>query len=428
MREYLDTVGAEIQWKAARTVVLKELQDHLEDQAAASVAEGVEEDQAKQDAVASMGDPVEVGKALDAVHRPKSLKAFFLPVAAVLTISLLMWLFVFFDSDDPVHWIWLPLASTAAGVIAMALLIHIRWNRILPHLWKLVFPGWIVLMFLAKAYYPSMSSRWSEYCAMLTPLVYCSVVYGCRGKGLKGLLCSGAVLVFLFWVMKWFLGSPLGALCLFAVGAVLLFDTAASGSFGKKRTAYSLAAVILVVVLVLFFIDIAYEILWWRNVLSEYEHLYRAVLQHSRLLGAGEAFRLERYDLMQTISPYALDEIMIVGEGDFFLASVIYRFGWIFGVCLAAVVVVFFVSVLRIGLRQANVWSRFLTIAIIVPMLLQAVLHVVNNCLVFCISSQLPLLSYGNTHRIVDLCLLGLVFSTFRMRTILRDTPVKSPT
>ena len=182
------------------------------------------------------------------------------------------------------------------------------------------------------------------------------------------------------------------------------------------------------VVFVLFAGSTINDMIRWKRIYADYETLYRAVLRHSRLLGAGEVFEIEEYGSMQIMSPYELNDVVIVGEGDHFLGSVIYRFGWLPGIVLAVAVVLFFVFVLRMGLRQSCVWSRFQTIAVVVPMLLQAGLHIINNCGTVCISSQLPLLSYGNAHRIVDLCLLGLLFSTFRTRTILRDAPIKLPT
>lgn len=426
MQEFLDKVGAELQWKPAKPVVLRELRDHLEDSFTAAVSTGLREAEAKEEALIQMGDPVEVGKALNMVHRPKSVKALVIPIAAMLLTSMLLWLFVFYDSDDPFHWIWMPLGCAMTGMAAMTAAIYINWNAILPHLWKIALPGWGLILVLADFFYPSMSSRWTEYVALLSPLVYGSVVYSCRGKGLKGLLLCGAILFLLFWIMHTFLFSALGALCLFLVGAILLFSTAASGGFGRKKMAFALTGMILLAVFLLFVGGVANHIIREKRFVSYYEEIYRAVLHNSRFLGAGKPFEIEYYDITQSMSPYALEEVVIVAEGDYFLASVIYRFGGLFGLILATAIVTFLLHCFKIGLRQSCVWSRILTVTILVPMLLQAVLHVVNNCAFYSISAQLPLLSYGNTYRIVDLCLLGMLFSTFRSRSILRDAGKKT--
>ena len=68
---YLETVAEQIRWKRARPVLVRELEQHLTDQRDAFVKAGKPEDEAEQLAVEDMGDPVEVGAALDAVHRPR---------------------------------------------------------------------------------------------------------------------------------------------------------------------------------------------------------------------------------------------------------------------------------------------------------------------------------------------------------------------
>ena len=55
----------------ARDGVARELADHIQDQAQAYEESGVEHDQAIEMAVHEMGDPVEIGVALDRIHRPQ---------------------------------------------------------------------------------------------------------------------------------------------------------------------------------------------------------------------------------------------------------------------------------------------------------------------------------------------------------------------
>lgn len=72
IRDYLDTVAAQIRWKRARAVAVRELGTHLEDQRQEFQAEGLSPEEAERLAVEEMGDPVAVGTDLDRLHRPKS--------------------------------------------------------------------------------------------------------------------------------------------------------------------------------------------------------------------------------------------------------------------------------------------------------------------------------------------------------------------
>ena len=72
VNEYLETVGGQIRWRRARRVLLRELSDHIADQAAAFEAEGRSPEEALAGAVAEMGEPEAVGRELDRLHRPRN--------------------------------------------------------------------------------------------------------------------------------------------------------------------------------------------------------------------------------------------------------------------------------------------------------------------------------------------------------------------
>ena len=72
LADYLTAVGAQIRWRRARAPLLRELSDHITDQAADYRADGLEEADALDRAVAEMGDPETVGRDLDRLHRPKN--------------------------------------------------------------------------------------------------------------------------------------------------------------------------------------------------------------------------------------------------------------------------------------------------------------------------------------------------------------------
>ena len=126
MQEYLSTVGEQIRWKAARPVVLRELHDHMEDQYEAAIEHGSCENEAKEETLKQMGNPVEIGRSLDLVHRPQSVKAVTFMLLGLLIVDLCIWLFVFYDSDDLWHWIWMPLGCSLIGFTAMTVLKHLN--------------------------------------------------------------------------------------------------------------------------------------------------------------------------------------------------------------------------------------------------------------------------------------------------------------
>ena len=71
MEEYIRKITEQIRCVRARESVAKELSDHILDQAAAYEEQGETHEAAVGKAVREMGDPVEVGVALDRIHRPQ---------------------------------------------------------------------------------------------------------------------------------------------------------------------------------------------------------------------------------------------------------------------------------------------------------------------------------------------------------------------
>ena len=72
MHEYLDALSGQIRSGRARQAVREELEAHIRDQAQAYADSGMEEQEALEQAVRQMGDPVEVGIDMDRIHRPRN--------------------------------------------------------------------------------------------------------------------------------------------------------------------------------------------------------------------------------------------------------------------------------------------------------------------------------------------------------------------
>lgn len=68
--DFCNAVCAQVRFRPDRAAILSELWDHLEDHADALKERGIPILDAREEAVAAMGDPVELGKALDKLHSP----------------------------------------------------------------------------------------------------------------------------------------------------------------------------------------------------------------------------------------------------------------------------------------------------------------------------------------------------------------------
>ena len=71
METYLEKLLSQIRCKKARPYIAEEIRDHIECQIEDNLSAGMTYEEAEKNAVADMGDPVEVGISLDKIHKPK---------------------------------------------------------------------------------------------------------------------------------------------------------------------------------------------------------------------------------------------------------------------------------------------------------------------------------------------------------------------
>ncbi|XEC97093.1 FtsW/RodA/SpoVE family cell cycle protein [Paenibacillus tarimensis] len=70
VRQFTRAVSGEIKWKEPRAAIRAELESHIGEIAGELIQEGMEQNDAVRQAVLRMGDPVEIGKRMQSVHKP----------------------------------------------------------------------------------------------------------------------------------------------------------------------------------------------------------------------------------------------------------------------------------------------------------------------------------------------------------------------
>lgn len=95
-RQFCELVTGQLRCKWEAPSVRQELSDHIQDHQAALMAEGMGRDEAEEAAVAAMGDPEALGKALDALHSPWPWRLYH----AARTAAFVLLVFAFFLGFD----------------------------------------------------------------------------------------------------------------------------------------------------------------------------------------------------------------------------------------------------------------------------------------------------------------------------------------
>ena len=426
IRDYLDTVAAQIRWKRARAVAVRELGTHLEDQRNEFQAEGHSPEEAERLAVEELGDPATVGTDLDRLHRPKSQWKMLCLLAAALGLWLVLRLAerwgVSYWSEYVVSFggIALLAAGLAAGIYLLDYTL----------LAKAALPLAVLLTAAAALggrlqFQLGCTHDLGQYIILLLPVAMALAVYGLRSRGTGGLaLCC---LLGLLPAVCYLPGSPLRFLwalwgappvlwvSLFGVTGVLAAGVRL-GAFGARRRNWLLVAAYSAAVLAC----LAATYLRPGQLSMPQEDMTWAweIVSHAKLAG------------MVELDPALMRDVRLeLGFRRYhgYMLAVLANYGWL-GLALiqapAAAILIFGWRKLR---RQASLLGRLLGTAALAVLTWQAAAVLIQNLagmrgLLTCF--PYPFLSDGGTALAVDCALLGLLLSVLREESIARDAPV----
>ena len=426
IRDYLDTVAAQIRWKRARAVAVRELGTHLEDQRNEFQAEGHSPEEAERLAVEEMGDPVAVGTDLDRLHRPKSQWKMLCLLAAALGL----WLVLRLAERWGVSY-WNEYVVSFGGIVllaaGLAAGIYLLDYTLLA---KAALPLAVLLTAAAALggrlqFQLGYTHDLGQYMILLLPVAMALAVYGLRSRGTGGLaLCC---VLGLLPAVCYLPGSPLRFLwalwgappvlwvSLFGVTGVLAAGVRL-GAFGARRRNWLLVAAYGAAVLAC----LAATFLRPGQLSMPQEEMTWAqeIVSHAKLAG------------MVELDPALMGDVRLeLGFRRYhgYLLAVLANYGWL-GLALiqapAAAILIFGWRKLR---RQASLLGRLLGTAALATLTWQAAAVLVQDLagmrgLLTCF--PYPFLSDGGTALAVDCALLGLLLSVLREESIARDAPV----
>ena len=426
--DYLETAGDQIRWKRARPVLTAELRTHLLEQRDACLDQGMDQEAAEAEALRQMGDPVDVGRELDRVHRPRPQWGLLLLIGLLALTGGILRVALTAGTRDAVG---LPQTVLAVALGFGCLLggYFLDYTFLGRHP-RAVYLGALALGLLSLWLSPHVNhaSYYTRYVVLLYPCVYAVVVYALRGKGWKGLLLAvlGAVPLAVIALLAPY---ALGLLVLLAVGFFLLLLAVRKGWFGVSRTAGTLAllSVLLLMigaVLYQYFFQGVYHsrvLLLLHPELDPLGNGYmalsiRGALEGARWLGEGV--------LGGNLEGASMPCWMLVPEsrGDALLTMLIHYVGWLPFLALTLALAGLLVWVLVKCARQKNALGRLASLAVALTLGLQALASLCLNLGYVFTSASFPLIT-GNLHTMLDLGLLGLALSVFRQEHL----PVPAP-
>lgn len=412
--EYLYTLTEQIRCKMARGTIEQEINDHIEDQKAEFLSEGMSQTEAEEAAIREMGDPVEVGLEMDRIHRPTMAWGM---IALIVGLSLAGYLLrsVMYQTvlgieqsagkTEDLFWVGTSLSwhtSLELPVAGLKLNGSTRYIRI----------GNIGLNLIDLLW--------------LTIPLFAAVLYSYRGQGYRGILKA------ILWMIipSYFLfirsQSLIAAMILELVYCVVLAVAVYKGWFQvcKKAVLTGIGAVVVLI----------------------------PVLLAGGLWCFGKAYQKERIAAILSIGDHAADFPrvnviweMISGSSAFhgnpqfkelltsvdgsvhLLASVVAAYGILAGILLVLCLVVLIFRFAKISLNQKNQLGMVMGTGCTALFLIQTVVFIlenlggVGNMGIYC-----PFFGTGRAGMLTSYILLGLLLSICRYQKTAPEPAIRS--
>lgn len=454
--EYLYTLTEQIRCKMARGTIEQEINDHIEDQKAEFLSEGMSQTEAEEAAVREMGDPVEVGLEMDRIHRPTMAWGM---IALIVGLSLAGYLLrsvmyqtvlgieqsagktedLFCVGASSSWHISLELPALLLGLVLMIGICYMDYTRIAVYA-KPILIAYQVLLFIGLQVAGVKMNGSTRFIRMpfgnvlnlidllwLTIPLFAAVLYSYRGQGYRGILKAILWMIipsYYFLIIR--SQSLIAAMILEVVYCVVLAAAVYKGWFQVCKKAV-LTGIGVVVVLI-------------------------PVLLAGGIWCFGMAYQKERIAAIFSIGDYAADfprvnmiREMISGSSAFhgnpqfkellkyvdgsvhLLASVVAAYGILAGILLVLCLVFLIFRFAKISLNQKNQLGMVMGTGCTALFLIQTVVFILENLGgvgemgIYC-----PFFTTGRSGMLTSYILLGLLLSICRYQKTAPEPVIRS--
>ena len=438
MEEYIEKLISQIRCKKARPYIKYEIKEHIEEQIAANLFSGMSAEDAENNAVKDMGDPVEVGISMDKIHKPRISWRILVIVSILSILGFIIQCSIINKVNVPgayqnsiiYHNSMLDFASAILlGFILMCAIYFVDYTEIAKYS-KIIAFIIITLEILALTGFFGNSTNLgyrtigfgifrisASALLMFYVPVYGGILYKYRNGGMLEFL--KAIVWFIIPVFIMFrLPNVTVAIILFISMLILLTVSLLKGWFkvNVKRVIISLWTIFTVIpAAVLHFM---YEF----DMLSE----YKASRITSFFSESGEQSYLTSIlrEFCENITWIGSSGNDVIGsvpnyDSDFIFSYILNNYGIMAGIIIAAVLTGLVIIIFGSATKQKNELGMVMGVGCGMILMLNILINLLGSIGVLPpVSSFLPFFSVGRSNIILSYALVGVVMSIYRYKDI----------
>ena len=406
IRDYLDAIGEQIENPHARCAIRREIGNHIEEQTEDYHREGMTPLAAAQEAVRQMGDPLQTGRELNRIHRPKFPTVLF-GITVILTLVGIVMQGILFSHMETVgaeNYLRNTILYNGIGLLLILGLLYGNYMKLVR------FSYGLTALFIAAGLAGSMlgSHMWSgsyhdRYEAvyllwMFLPVLYALLLYRMRTLSWKVILILDAVYLAAVLLLSQDITCSAGMMEAFLLSIVILFLAIKRGILpGKKRMVYRMGKG---------------ETGYIASNIQQEQHGFS-------LLGGGKISEALLFTSDQNNGTWSLSQESCT---TYIIHSIFLWFGIIVGVLVIVALFAFALYALRVALRQSNRAALLLGSVCSLSIMLRIVNAVLVNFgfgIYYTIS--IPFLAYGLGNCLANSLMVGVILCVFRNSNVMME-------
>jgi len=431
--DYLELMKGQIRCKKAKNLVAEEIDHHIEDQKASYMGEGDDENLAMGKALEQMGDPIEVGKRLDKIHKPRIEWHILLVVLVLCCFGVLAQ----FSMEKSIDGVKLPynmnvgkhIIFIAVGFLLMVTVYFLDYailGKYPKAIWVLLLAG-IILYAPFGARINGHLPYLYAYGMLFIP-VYGGILYAYRRKGYIGIIKCLLFSVVASMIELQFAVQSSVYLGLIFSSLIMLSAAVLKDWFGtSKRKAMAIIwGWTPIALFTLILLDIS---IFSQNLINRFQSLIETIL-HPELFEKGYQMNAAR----QVISHAQLfggSNDFTIGylpglNNDYILTYVMGKWGIVAGILIICLFITFIGRMIYIASKQKNPLGNFVGLGCSLVFAVQGSVYILSNLgIQFIGQVNLPFVSNGGVSLFTNFIVLGIMLSVFRNTNIAKEVPYK---
>lgn len=421
---FLDQICLHISCKAVHSEVRQELSEHIDELKDTYLSEGLNEDEALNKAIAAMGDADVIGTRLDKQHRPQIEWSLLLLTVLIALFGGAAMYFIGQDSGQ----IQFPRYLFFSGV-GLAVLLSVTmfdYTKLFKLSWFFYAAVNLILilgLFGARINGSHRVVYFAGYGFSPAGLLHFTIiplsVWLCRAER-----WSDFIKLFLLAALPMVLTALYPSMINILIFAVMLLVSAAVAVLksntlqNKKQYIFICCLFLLLAAVIGFFLMPEYlRAKLWAFIDYNADPLGAGYLPMTaqKWLMASKPIGATNFDILGA----PIDRTMPNAANEYVLVNIITKFGWIAGLFLVAVVIMFLVRLFLTVGKVKNRFGFFLSLSACLVLTIKFVFSILMNFNLFPFADlSVPLISYGGADYCVTMALIGIILSVWRRNNI----------